>query len=326
MGPGAHRGPLDALDIGILRTMGVDPYGRPPQGPDALKPGTIARALGVTPETVRERVQRMEASGLIAGYQAFVNLGHLGLRGQSFLFRLPDEDRRRAVVPALEPVEGLLGVHAFLGSDVCLDLSYRSDADLARRLQLLGTLTGDAAPVGFYALDMPPVQRPLTNLDWRIVRALRGRGRRSLTEVAEEVGVGYRTVKRHYDLLCEEGSLYVVPTLDPSKGQGALPFWLLLYLRPDAPKDAVRTATGAFADRRLMGFVPAHPRFGHAALLLVASTPAEMERLRQEAGALPGVARASAMVPVGLHDTSGWVDDLIEARVRETAAAREAEA
>lgn len=314
---------MDALDIAILRTMGVDPYARPPQGPDALKPGAIAKAIGVTPETVRERVQRMEASGLIAGYQAYPNLRHLGLEAGSYLFDLGDEHRRTRVVPALAPVDGILAVHSFMGPEVCVDLSFATPAERSRRLQVLSQLTGDANPTGFVDLVQPAVRRPLTNLDWRIVRALRGRARRSLVEVAEEVGVGYRTVKRHHDRLCGEGSLYLVPMLDPGKEAGLIPFWLLFFLRPDAPRDTPAMARERFGERQLQGMVPTHPRMGNFGFLLVAETPAQVEQFRRDAAAFPGVERASAMVPVDLRDCSGGIDDLIDARIRATGTARE---
>lgn len=305
--------------MAILRAIGVDPFGRPPQGPDALKPGTIARAVGLTPETVRERLQRLEDSGFIAGYQAFVNLRHFGLRGTSFLFSLRDEGRRDEVLPALQPVEGVLAVHAFLGPDVCVDLTYRGEGDLARRLHVLGSLTGDPAPTGFQPLEMPPVRRPLTHLDWRLVRALRGRAKRPLAEVAEELGVGYRTVKRHYDRLCTEGSLYVVPLLDPGKGPGLIPFWLLFFLAPSADADLPARLAKTFDDRRIVGFFPTNVRLGNYAIMLVADRPAQMEDLRRQGAALPGVARATVLVPVDLRDCSGWMDDIIAAKVEETA-------
>lgn len=105
---------MDAIDVGIIRSMDVRPYGDRPKDPDALKPSRIARALGTTHVTVRERVARMEDAGVIAGYQLYPNLRHLGRAASAYLVRVPDEDRKARALEAVEGMEGLLEVHNFL--------------------------------------------------------------------------------------------------------------------------------------------------------------------------------------------------------------------
>jgi len=46
---------MDPLDLKILRTMGVRPYGPKPSDPDGLSFASVAKAIGVEPETVRAR-------------------------------------------------------------------------------------------------------------------------------------------------------------------------------------------------------------------------------------------------------------------------------
>ena len=46
---------MDALDIRIVRTMGIQPYGRSPKTLEALRPSVIAKELGVSAERVRDR-------------------------------------------------------------------------------------------------------------------------------------------------------------------------------------------------------------------------------------------------------------------------------
>jgi len=44
---------MDALDIRIIRRMGIHPFGRNPKPLDTLKSANLARRLGVTQERVR---------------------------------------------------------------------------------------------------------------------------------------------------------------------------------------------------------------------------------------------------------------------------------
>jgi len=114
---------MDPLDLKILRTMGVRPYGPKPSDPDALKPASVAKAIGVEPETVRARLARMEETGFLRCYQVYPNLLHLGLSGSAYLFRVPDDDKKAEAIAKVELVDGLTEVHNFLGAEMCLDMA-----------------------------------------------------------------------------------------------------------------------------------------------------------------------------------------------------------
>src|SRR3990170_8059123 len=197
---------MDSLDLRIVREMGFRPYGTRPQDPMRFKPSYLAKRTGVEPETVKARLARMEDAGFIRFYQMYPNFRHFGLHGSAYLFRVPDDDRKAEAIEKVEPIEGLVEIHDFFGPEMCVDVSHRGPEDLSRKLRLLAEFTGDAAPIPFYERQMPSVRRALTPLDWRILKALRRRGRRPLAEVADEVGVSLRTVRRRFDRMAAEGS------------------------------------------------------------------------------------------------------------------------
>jgi Lrp/AsnC family transcriptional regulator, leucine-responsive regulatory protein len=313
---------VDALDIHILRAMGPVPYAMKPNGGDALRPARLAKAVGVTPETVRDRIARMEQSGVIAGYDVVPNLRHFGLEAEAFLLQSPDETRREDFRSKLGLVEGLLEVTFFLGAEACVDLAYRTRGEREHRLRALGELSGDHAPTPFFGWSMPPVKRSLTPLDWRILQALRGRAKRSLVEVAQELGVGYRTVKRHYDRMAAEGSFFAKPILNPATDPGFLPLGLLFFLAPGADGAAtIAGILGAFDDHLVFGGRPVSERSGNFDVLLFVSSPREAERLRQQGAAFPGVVRVRALVLADVEPRTDWIDDLIASRIQAAAPA-----
>lgn len=309
---------MDALDLRILRTMGILSHGPLPKDPDALKPGRIARTLGITRETARERIARMEIAGVIQGYQVYPNLHHFGLDAAGFLFAVQDEEAQARLAKHVEAVEGVLEVLYFLGREVCIDVCYRSPGDLERKLRLLASFTGDSSPRRFWAREMPPVTRSLTNLDWRILKTLRGRARRPLVEVAGEVGVGYRTVKRHHDRMAREGSFFSVPVLNFGKFGGLLPFGLLFYLQTGRGKETFAAIMRAFDDRLLFTALPGSPEFGNFDIVAFVESPEQVEKMRELALSIPGVERATALVYRGLTEHTAWIDDAIEMKIRGT--------
>ena len=305
---------VDALDVRIIRAMGIRPYDRRAKLPDALKPSTLAKAVGTSVVTVKERIARMEEAELIAGYQIFPNLRHLDLGARGYFFRIRTEDGKGDVVDRMAGLEGLLELHDFLGGGVCADFAFQGPKDLAGKLAYLSDKSGDANPQRFYDRHMPVVKRRLSTLDWRILRALRGRARRPLAEVAEAVGISGRTVKRRYEAMAREGSFFVVPLLNPAKAEGLILFELLFYLRESGRAATTNAVLREFDDHRVYTYRPASPELGTLDMLLFAKSSEEVERLRRRAAGIPGVARAEAWLFQGFFDHSAWIDDAIAAR------------
>jgi DNA-binding Lrp family transcriptional regulator len=312
---------VDGTDIRILRVMGVRPYDRHPKDPELLRSPRIARELGTTVNTVKDRVRQMEDDGVIAGYQVVPNFTHLGLSAGAHKFRILDESRKDEAVRVACALDGILEVHDFFGPSLCVDLAYRDAEDRKAKVQTLSEATGDVNPVRFYERDMPRVERALSALDWRILLALRWRAGRPLSEVADEMGVALRTVRRHYDRMSAEGSFFAIPLVDPSKAAGLFMFDLICELAPLGRREAIRALLRAFDERHVYGFEPNPGSTAGFDMLLFAATSADVEAVRREAAAIPGVVRAEANLFRAFLDESRWLDAAIAARVPKAGAA-----
>ncbi len=309
---------MDALDIRILRTMAVRPYGVEPKNPDVLRASVLARALDVTVDTVRARLKRMENSGVLAGYEVFPNLRHLDRTASAFLFSVPADRDKDAALEAARGVPGFLEARDFLGRGICIDFAHRDLDDLRTVLASYVEATGDPRARRFYDRDMPQVKRALTPLDWRILQALRGRATRPLGDVAEDVGVSLRTVKRRYDQMSREGSAFVVPRLDPSRASGIILFELVFRLRGEATRQTLHDIREAFADHLLFGYVPSAGQPWNFSIFLHAQSPSEVDRLRQRGAALPGAEAVEPWLFRRYIEDSRWIDDAIGGHVNET--------
>lgn len=298
------------------------PYTRRPQGPDALRPARIAREVGLTPETVRERIARLEASGVVEGYEAVPNLRHLGLEATAYLLEVESEEARARVEEAAALLDGVIEVSNFLGPRMCVDLAHRTTGERDRRIAALARAAGDGDPAPFLGWWMPPVPRRLTPLDWRIVRELREDPRRSLPDVAGTLGLGYRTIKRHYDRMTTEGSLFTKPLLNPGKEPGLLPAVLLFHFSPGAPAGTVGAIAAAFDDQLVFTHEPLSSRYGNVDALVFATSAANVQDLARRGRAIPGVARVDAEILAGVASHAAWIDDLIEAQASPAAGSR----
>jgi Lrp/AsnC family leucine-responsive transcriptional regulator len=81
-----QNGPLDAVDTALLRALARDAR---------ATMADLARAVGLSPPSVAERVRRLEEAGVIRGYAALVDPAALGLSLAAYI--------------RIRPLPGLLG-------------------------------------------------------------------------------------------------------------------------------------------------------------------------------------------------------------------------
>lgn len=272
--------------------------------------------LGVSQETIRNRIARMEREEIIAGYEIFPNLRNMGMEATNYLVRLDHEKNVMTLEEILGPLEGLLEVETFLGGWACVTFCYRTSSDLERKLRLLQNLVGRSEIVKFYDISYPAVTKPLSPLDWSIIRNLRGNPRRALSEVAQELRVSTRTVKRRYERMSESGNIYVIPLIDPAKVPGLLLFEFVFEFGEDAAP-ATLGAIGETLNDRLVCidgcFGTRGPCFGVG---VYGTTIGEVEELRRRASMIRGVKEVQVLMLAKTMEKFDWIDEVIQQNIQ----------
>lgn len=299
--------------------MGTQPYGASPRPTERLKPSAIAKRLGVTQKRVKERIRAMERRGLLAGYQIVPNYRHLGLDATCYYFRFPSDAAADAAMRKAAPLDGVIGLYAYLGGILCAGVTSRGPADLERKLRVLVELAGESKLAKFFDLPMPTVGRPLSELDWRIVRALRGNAMRPLPEVAKAVGVSAKTVKRKLDRLSAEGSFFVIPRIDPSRAEGVLLFYLGFHFASESGRGVLAAIHHAFDGDYISADVPHNLDLGSYALMVAATSMSEVDALRARGAAIKGVAKVEPWLFRSVHESTAWIDEAIDERIKASA-------
>lgn len=118
---------MDALDLEILRSLQKN----------ARRSNTdLARALGVVPSTILERVRRLEQSGVITGYRALLNASALGLGTQALVTATLAYDQIDAVerfdnsvrdIANVRACYGLTGRYDYMLQVIAQDMSHLRD-------------------------------------------------------------------------------------------------------------------------------------------------------------------------------------------------------
>lgn len=298
--------------------MGVQPFLDWPRDIDHLKPTFFARELKLSPETAKNRVRRMEKDGLIQAFEIYPNLALLGLQRSSYMFQVSDVSAKNRGLRDLDAIEGVGSVENFLGPQVGLEIFHRTPAERERRVQLVCRFLGGATALAYVPQASLPVKEPLSRLDWRIIQALRHRANRPLPNVAKELGVSARTVRRRVDDMWEQGSFDTTVQLDVSKITNHLLCNFHIRFQAEHDPKAVQSFYRAFDSQWAYCWAPPDRNVANLVAGLVFNSPVEVEAALQRVLQIPGVASVEPYVTTSYVSHEGWLDDAIAMKIEET--------
>jgi Lrp/AsnC family leucine-responsive transcriptional regulator len=107
----AEKPLLDDLNRRLLAELTADPR---------LRTTELARRLGVSAPTVRERVTRLEESGVIRGYRLEVDPGALGLPVAAWIRLRPGPGQNQKIVDLATRTPEVVECHRISGEDCFL--------------------------------------------------------------------------------------------------------------------------------------------------------------------------------------------------------------
>ncbi len=112
--------PLDATNLRLLAELSADPR---------MSMSELARRVGMSSPAVTERVQRLEQSGVIAGYRLDLEPGALGYPVAAFVRIRPGPGQLRRIVELAERTPEVVECHRITGEDCFLMKVYVTEID-----------------------------------------------------------------------------------------------------------------------------------------------------------------------------------------------------
>ena len=105
------RGPLDAVNLAILRALSEDPR---------MTMTALGRRVGLSAPAVTERVQRLEASGVIRGYRLDIDPAALGLPVAAWIRIKPGPGQLMKTADLARSIPEVVECHRITGDDCFL--------------------------------------------------------------------------------------------------------------------------------------------------------------------------------------------------------------
>jgi len=217
--------------IGLLNTNSRTPFRE------------LAEKLGISVQAVHKRVKALDETGVIVRYTAGLSLKYLkavpvGIGGITRAASVNEvaEGLRKDDSTYLVHVSGnLLSIMVMLRSIGDLD---RYVEYLKREAQMEELSISLPSAMGFTKLErqnVPEEPLELTPVDFRIIRSLHEDSRKEVVDIAEEVGLSAKTVKRRLDKMVDAGAIEFGTQFDLGAQNGIVSI-ITIDLKPGTDK------------------------------------------------------------------------------------------
>ena len=308
---------MDQLDFKIFKSVGFRPFGRTAGDLSRLNPWVIARKVGADGNTVKSRITKMKKGGFIKYFQIYPNYHLLGITGSAYLFQLDDVLEKYEIIEKCSLVDGVIEVHNFIGSNICIDFTYQDGRDERRRLDLFCKLTRCDSPEKFYERVMPRMEiESLSNADWQIIKALRYDAFKPLSKVARELGLTTKTVRNRFERMARNNAIIIVPLVNPAEIADTITYVLLVYPSPSKREAVMEKAMEEFTNTC---FLVDSSSQGNSMLCMAARTLAETEDSLIRARKIVGMMNVKLLILKEMREYTQWIDSAIDRKIAETA-------
>jgi DNA-binding Lrp family transcriptional regulator len=316
---------MDSLDFAIYRYLSPGGEARFWAGRRVIDPTIPARAIaervGISENGVRTRLRGLSAKGFLRGTIAVPNPSLFGAR--VFVAELPVKEA--AVVDRmfrdLALVEGVVFARDTLDEgDRQIRVHFVSDGDstTARRTALLRRLSPMSQLRGPQPYWIPPCERELTPLDWRILDAVCRAPDATIAETARSVKVSLKTAARRRHELTEARACWWTHAPESEE-------FPLALVRIEAKDPAHRGPVEERVVREAPAWMPvASDGLGlepgasgtQIAGLVPADAPTVLERWVRKCLGLPGVASVRRTFALGSMTYPEWYSDRLRDRLK----------
>jgi DNA-binding Lrp family transcriptional regulator len=177
----------------------------------------VARKLNVDEETVRNRLRRLRESGSLIGWRLVPNPSLFGRSSVMQYLAFDSAAAKERAVSKLERMDGVIVAASLYDTDLLVTLFDDGERSASKELASLGAERESAELSG---MGLPQTTFRMTATDWQIARLMLRNAEKSIADVAAEIRVSARTVKRRLDRMMDASAIFVMPMIDQAKSSG----------------------------------------------------------------------------------------------------------
>ena len=291
---------LDQKDLKILRLLLDD-------GRKSYE--KIAKWVDLTPTTVKNRITQLIHEEIIIDFKTQINPKILNYSVCYSLAYLKGDPNKHALIEQLGDKKKVVGGCVNLGNYLSIVHTFLNDAELYENIQSFKQFEEIEALDNFILLfpimDFQDVK--ITKNDWRIIYALKDDCRKTDLEVAEELNLSAKTVKRRLNYLKNNGIITFMVNLDTSSGN-LLTYNPIIKFKSINSKDLI-TINKIVNDPFYIWRIANEEAMIYTIYIKqLRDLEDQINKIRQ----LENVTEIINLVPTKMYFFKNWIDDLIE--------------
>lgn len=228
---------MDSLDVKLVRELSQGRNVGLVWGDINPSYREMAHRLGVSRETVRNRVEKMLSSGVMKVFPIQVNPGLLGLTMGAVTVDFPASSHKADLIRNISLLEGVGLIVSHVGSSFGIIFYYEDEASRRKKVELISRLCS-ATATDTTSIPYPRCTVSLSEGDWETIASLQRSRRGPARRVAVDLGISEKTLRRRLKRLVEGWAISTVISTDVGPLRGEVAANLIVHYASPAQRPA----------------------------------------------------------------------------------------
>jgi len=179
----------------------------------------VAKKIGIDEETVRIRIQSLKQSGFLLGWRLILNANLLGRESHILALELLDVEKKVRTIAQISQMDGVILIQSFYGKILQVTVFSKNEEGFERQMKEITSITGSKT-FTHWKVKLPRCNHKAKQTDWMIIGSLLENADKRILEIAHELKVSAKTVKRRINMMMGSSAFYLQPILDLRKVVG----------------------------------------------------------------------------------------------------------
>ena len=194
----------------------------------------MARHLNVDENTIRTRMRKLQQSGFLRAWWMAINPTLVGQELYQVWFDVNRPSSKQDVIKKISLLSGVVVIKNFIGDSLSVML-YCEGGDGCRKNSALMTAIANSSEVVSVREPFPTPPIRLRENDLAIIKSLHKDPLKSHVQVARDLGLSSKTVKRRIEMLTDAHAIFLVASPNLKALEGGIMCSLLVFYKNNKP-------------------------------------------------------------------------------------------
>ncbi|MDY6965130.1 MAG: AsnC family transcriptional regulator [Halobacteriota archaeon] len=273
---------------------------------------SIAKELKISGTAVQKRVERMINEGVILSFEVNFDVSLMQLNTCIADVKVKGKFITDEIISGLKKIPNIFFVIGTIGDVFTIMFYFESSKDLEQIIEQIGLVKGVSNVMTSIPRGYRPIDITLSPLDWKIIHSLNHNARKKNHEIAKELSVSPKTIKRRLDRLVMEKAIFFTVDVDLSRAKNYIIYLLIVDLKTGVRKGKIKNEIKNRFSEIWAEEGPVQPSI---VFFMYARTLSEIGDVLEEVKKIPEVKAVTVSLYTSYYRFTEWFDKRLEEKV-----------